>query len=91
VFDQLRDALYENDPLQLGKSSNARDEYGSPISTILPLLESSSTPEEIRSVLQQEMAKHYPDADLTKTDWSKLSSQVESIWLGFKRNRSSLR
>jgi len=91
LFGLLRNALHEHDPLQLGRGGDARDEYGSPVSTILPRLEDCSTPAQIRFVLEQEMTKHYPHTDLTKTDWSKLSSQADSIWSDFNRNRNSLR
>ena len=91
VFDQLRDVLYQHDPLQLGKGGNARDEYGSPTSTIVLRLEDCCTLEQVRFVLEQEMAKHYPRADLAKADWVKLSSDFQSIWSEFKRNANLLR
>ena len=86
VFVQLRDVLYEHDPLRLG-IAGAKDEYGSPVSTILPRLEDCSTSEQIRFVLEQEMARHYPKSDFTKTDWAGLSSEFENVWLEFQRGR----
>jgi hypothetical protein len=90
VFEQLRDVLYQHDPLLLGTGGNASDEYGSPMSTILPRLEDCSALEQIGFVLEQEMAKHYPYADFTKTDWAKMASDIQRIWLEFKAMRTRL-
>ena len=37
LFDEFRDSLYALDPLQLGKGGLSQDEYGGPVTTIIPL------------------------------------------------------
>lgn len=80
LFDELRDSLYEVDPLQLVKNGLSRDEYGSPVATIIPRLKNCSNPEEVQFVVEDEMRKHYPTADLAQFDTSKLSLEWWKKW-----------
>lgn len=80
LFDQLRDDLYELDPLQLGNSGLSKDEYGSPVATIIPRLKDCVTAEQVEFVIDEEMRKHYPTADLAHFNWSKLSAEWLKKW-----------
>jgi hypothetical protein len=83
----LRDSLCGYDPLRLGSGGIAKEEYGSPVATIIPRLETCATPEQFRFVIEDEMRMHYPTADLTSTDWAKLTTACWNIWLDFQQRR----
>jgi hypothetical protein len=87
IFDELRDTFYAYDPLQLGAGGGNRDEYGSPVSTIIPLFERCATLEEACFAVKDEMRMHYPSASLGSTDLEKLASECWQKWLSFKRAR----
>ncbi len=80
LFDALTESLYSHDPLNLGPGGLARNEYGSPVATIIPRLESCSSPEQLRFVVEAEMRMHYPTADITGTDWAKLAEKWWKLW-----------
>lgn len=88
LFEALRDSLYAYDPLCLGSGDLAKDEYGSPIVTIIPRLEKCSTPKQIQLVVEEEFRKHYPFQDVTLTNWEKLACDWWSIWSEFKWQRT---
>ncbi|HUO60028.1 MAG TPA: hypothetical protein VMU24_05120 [Candidatus Acidoferrales bacterium] len=80
IFNLLCEELHSADPLKLGTGEIARDEYGSPVATILPKLCECSDAEQARFVVENEMRMHYPRADLSNTDWQALAVQFWRIW-----------
>ena len=83
LFDQLRDVLYSCDPLNLGSGAVNRDEYGSPVVTIIPRLGCCTTPEQLRFVVEDEMRKHYPACDFAGADWERITFDFWNRWATF--------
>lgn len=80
LFDRLQEVLYKSDPLQLGDSSSAKDEYGSPVSTILPRLTNCSGMEEARFVIENEFNRHYPNYDIDSAQLDVIAEQCWNEW-----------
>jgi hypothetical protein len=84
LYDRLRDLFYEFDPLELGKTPSAKEEYGSPVGTIIPRLADCSDVEQVQFAIEQEMDRHYPGCDYDKTKTAELATQCWTEWKRFQ-------
>lgn len=82
LYDRFQELFYEFDPLELGKTASAKEEYGSPVSTIIPRISDCSGVEQVRFVIEQEMDRHYPGCDYDET---KITTMARECWTEWTR------
>lgn len=80
VFDALREILYQADPLNPGVGGQNRDEYGSPVSTIIPRLESFTDAAQAKFAVEDEFRKHYPREQFVGVDWNAIGVSCWNAW-----------
>jgi hypothetical protein len=87
LFDRLQDVFYKSDPLQLGDSPSAKDEYGSPVSTIIPRLTNCSGIEEARFVIENELNRHYPNYEFDSSQIDSIANDCWNEWSRFQQTK----
>jgi len=84
LYDILTDILFRHNPVGLPRTPGVRDDYGSPVGTLIPSLETAKSADEVQIMLLIEMARWYGKDSGPESMYGDISRDIWKAWLDFK-------